>query len=83
MIGEDLKSYFSGLDLNRDCGYRHATENISVGPGMNDGKLVIAPFLQHIPLAIFRRGVARYPGNRKDKIMLQTRPIFFAWLFLK
>jgi len=34
---------------------------------MNDGKLVFAQLLQHIPLTTFRRCVARYPGNRKIK----------------
>jgi hypothetical protein len=34
---------------------------------MNDGKLVFAQLLQHIPLTTFRRCVARYQGNRKVK----------------
>jgi hypothetical protein len=34
---------------------------------MNEGKLVFAQLLQHLPLTTFRRCVARYQGNRKIK----------------
>ena len=34
---------------------------------MNQGKLVFAQLMQHLPLTTFRRCVARYAGERKVK----------------
>ena len=39
----------------------------SQGVSMNEGKLVFAQIMQHLPLTTFRRCVARYGGEYKVK----------------
>lgn len=58
---------FPGLDLNGEAGFcDHAEIDFAVR-SMNQGKLVVAQVMQHLPLTTFRRCVVSYQGEHKVK----------------
>src|SRR5574337_1858105 len=57
----------AGLDLNVEAQTRPSLRGVPPGAAMNQGKLVFAQVMAHLPLSTFRRCVARYDGEHKVK----------------
>jgi hypothetical protein len=60
-------AFWAGLDLNPDPASAILRRISLQGCSMNQGKLVFAQLMQHLPLSTFRRCVARYTGEHKVK----------------
>src|SRR6267143_2769666 len=65
---------FLGLDLNSDCRSCDPAKHNFVR-GVEEGQLVFAQLMQHLPLTTFRRCVTRYRGAFKVKKFLVPRSI--------